>query len=235
MVLKSTRTRREFILAGAATGSGILLAAANATAAAAEKSKTQEDVSPAEDLMREHGVLQRIMLIYNDAVNKLKSNTQYDIAPLAETAKIVRSFIEDYHSKLEEDHVFPCFEKAGKFTDLVKLLRNQHQAGRAATDQILQFAVPGKALDEASTEKLLTALRQFMRMYRPHVAREDTVVFPALHSTTAPEEYEAMGERFEAEEHRLFGQEGFEGVVEQVAAIEKKLGLYELSKFTAKI
>jgi hypothetical protein len=55
---------------------------------------------------------------------------------LAGAAKIVHTFIEDYHEKLEEDHLSPRFEKAGKLVDLVKVLREQHQAGRRLTDQI---------------------------------------------------------------------------------------------------
>ncbi|MEU7913667.1 hypothetical protein [Microbispora bryophytorum] len=34
------------------------------------------------------------------------------------------------------------------------------------------------------------------------------------------------------EEHRRFGPRGFEGVVGQVADIEKALGIYDLSRFT---
>ena len=41
-----------------------------------------------------------------------------------------------------------------------------------------------------------------------------------------------MAEMFEDEEHRRFGQAGFEGVVAKVADIEKSLGIYDLSQFT---
>ena len=42
----------------------------------------------------------------------------------------------------------------------------------------------------------------------------------------------ALGETFEDEEHRKFGQEGFEGMVERVALLEKTLGIYDLRQFT---
>jgi hypothetical protein len=63
-------------------------------------------------------------------------------------------------------------------------------------------------------------------------AREDTVLFPALAKIIGKKEMRALGERFEKEEHARFGARGFEGVVEQVAAIERRLGTYELSMFT---
>jgi hypothetical protein len=43
-----------------------------------------------------------------------------------------------------------------------------------------------------------------------------------------------LGEQFEKEEDRLFGEEGFEKTVEQVAAIEKQLGIYDLAQFSPK-
>lgn len=39
-------------------------------------------------------------------------------------------------------------------------------------------------------------------------------------------------ERFEEKEHALFGKDGFEGVVAQVAGIEEQLGIANLSAFT---
>ena len=55
------------------------------------------------------------------------------------SAGIIRRFIEDYHERLEEEFVFPRFEKAGKLMDLVTVLRTQHQAGRALTDRIVRL------------------------------------------------------------------------------------------------
>lgn len=71
-------------------------------------------------------------------------------------------------------------------------------------------------------------------MYRPHEAREDTVLFPALHKIVPANRLKELGEQFEKEEDRLFGEEGFEKTVDQVATIEKQLGIYDLAQFTAK-
>ena len=43
-----------------------------------------------------------------------------------------------------------------------------------------------------------------------------------------------LGEQCEKEEDRLFGDEGFEKTVDQVATVEKQLGIYDLAQFTAK-
>ena len=70
-----------------------------------------EDIAPPEDLMREHGVLNRILLIYEECLQRIGGQKNLDPAPLAGSAKIIRTFIEDYHEKLEEDQLFPASKR----------------------------------------------------------------------------------------------------------------------------
>jgi hemerythrin-like domain-containing protein len=146
----------------------------------------------------------------------------------------VRKFVEDYHEKLEENFIFPEFEKQKKQVDLVKVLRKQHQAGRDVTDVVLREAAADRFRKEENRKELVISVEAFIRMYRPHEAREDTVLFPALHKIVSAKQLKDLGDQFEKEEDKLFGDEGFEKIVDQVAAIEKQLGIYELDQFTPK-
>ena len=107
------------------------------------KEKGMIEVSPVEDLMREHGVLSRNLLIYDEIIRRLEKGTKYPAEVLAGAAGLIRRFIEEYHEKLEEDYLFPRFEKAGKLVDLVKILLEQHRAGRRLTERILKLAASG--------------------------------------------------------------------------------------------
>ncbi len=78
----------------------------------------------------------------------------------------------------------------------------------------------------------MAKIEAFLRMYGPHAAREDTVLFPALHKLLSAKQLDELGDKFEAEENRRFGAGGFEKIVEQVATIEKSLGIYDLGQFT---
>ena len=197
------------------------------------RNEPEEDVAPAEDLMREHGVLNRVLLVYEECLRRL-STERPDFAPrlMADGAHIIRSFIEDYHEKLEEDHLFPRFEKARELVGLVKVLREQHRAGRVLTDELLHLANETGIRSPGGRDRLRANVASFIRMYRPHEAREDTVLFPALHRIVSAHEYASLGEDFERKEHQLFGKAGFEGIVEKVASIEKELEIYDLAKFT---
>jgi hypothetical protein len=45
-------------------------------------------------------------------------------------------------------------------------------------------------------------------------------------------EYDAMAEDFEKEEHRLFGENGFERTVARVARLEQAIGIADLRRVT---
>ncbi len=182
--------------------------------------------------MREHGVLKRILLIYREGIRRLQDNEQDPSHALNASAGIIRSFIEDYHEHLEEQYVFPKLEQAGHLADLTSVLRTQHQRGRVLTDRMLTATAGATALDPPAREALVQNMSAFIRMYEPHEAREDTVVFPALRNVLPPREFSELAETFEDEEHRRFGPAGFQGVVERVADIEKSLDIYDLSTFT---
>jgi hemerythrin-like domain-containing protein len=227
--LHMNNSRRAFLRGGILIGGATVL---GATASAADEKKEEEEISPPEDLMREHGVLKRILLIYGEAIRRLLANEELPVEVIADSAKIIRSFVEDYHEKLEENFLFPRFEKAGKLTDLVKTLREQHSAGRRVTDLTLSLARQGTLKNATERAKFLESLQQFIRMYNPHEAREDTVLFPQFRGIVTSNEFDSLGEEFERKENELFGAEGFERVVDQATGLEKKLGTYELSQFT---
>jgi hemerythrin-like domain-containing protein len=189
-------------------------------------------VTPPEDLMREHGVLKRILLIYREGIRRLQANEEPPWQALNASAALIRSFIEDYHEHLEEQYVFPALEQARKLADITAVLRDQHQHGRVLTDRVLGATAPAAALDQPAREALVHNMSAFIRMYEPHEAREDTVVFPALRDVLPAQRFRDLAEMFEDEEHRRFGPAGFEGVVDKVADIEKSLGIYDLAQFT---
>jgi hypothetical protein len=60
----------------------------------------EEEITANEDLMREHGVLRRALLVYFLTARKLRTNPQ-DVRPQAlhQTATLFRRFGEDYHER----------------------------------------------------------------------------------------------------------------------------------------
>src|SRR5262245_24285157 len=135
--------RRQFLAASSAFGVmalGPLAGQVRGEDKANGEKKGEEEVGAAEDLMREHGVLNRILLVYEEGLRRLRAKEDVPPDVFHKPATLVRRFVEDYHEKLEENFIFPEFEKQKKLVDLVKTLRDQQQAGRRVTDVVLRNA-----------------------------------------------------------------------------------------------
>jgi hemerythrin-like domain-containing protein len=221
--------RRRFVTTVAAAG---LTGLAAQTVLAAPSWDPDKGVTAPEDLMKEHGVLNRCLLIYEEGMRRLRGHQEISPEVFQHTATLVRRFVEQYHEKNEEKYIFPQFKRAGKLTDLVEILLTQHKAGRAVTAEILRLSTPAAFGASGNRERLVVSIERFIRMYRPHEAREDTVLFPALRTILSPKQVEALGDRMEEDEHKVLVNEGFERAVDQVASIEKQLGIYDLKQFT---
>ncbi len=188
-----------------------------------------KDVGAVEDLMREHGVLRRAILVFRESASRLRQGNAVDPAALTRTARLFRSFGEEYHErKLEEAHIFPAVQKAGgPAAAYVQTLVAQHNRGREIIDYVLSAA------NGSDAQGLAQSLEQFEHMYANHAAREDTIVFPAWKAALGEKGVEEMGEKFEEIEKQQFGGDGFDQAVRQIGQIEGALGLSDLSQFTA--
>ncbi len=228
--------RRKLLVGIGTAGTGLILSGCsniNKTFTSKEQNAKEGEVTAVEDLMREHGILRRILFVYSETASKMHSTpSNHIIDSLHKAARLFQIFGEDYHEKaLEEAYIFPAVKKAGGHAaGYPDILVAQHSRGREITNYILTVTETGESYN---SEKLASAMESFVRMYRPHAAREDTVVFPAWKSTFTAEQLDKMGEKFEAIEHQQFGEDGFENAVRQIEAIENELGLADLSQFTA--
>jgi hemerythrin-like domain-containing protein len=221
------RMPRRALLVGGAIG---MIDAARVTHAA--RHTEDEGVTAPEDLMKEHGVLNRCLLVYEEGLRRLQAHEEVGPQVFHQTADLVRRFVEGYHEQNEEKDIFPVLQKAGKLTDLVTTLLAQHKAGWTVTAEMLRLSEPSAFQHPDAQGRLVAACQQFIRMYRPHEAREDTVRFPALRTIVSPKQVEALGARMEADEKKVLGAEDFAKAVAEVARLEKTLGIDDLAQFT---
>jgi hemerythrin-like domain-containing protein len=223
-------------------GAGVVLLGCNVPPDESEEETDKESAKPAtvevtapEDLMREHGVLRRALLVYQESAIKLNAAAGA-IPPeaLQKTAKLFRVFGEDYHEqKLEESHIFPAVQKAGGIAAAyVGVLTAQHQRGRELTDYILSVTAAEK-FSAITAQTLARVMESLVRMYEHHAAIEDTIIFPAWKQTLTVEQMDAMNEKFEEIEQQQFGKDGYEAAVKRISDIEASIGLADLGQFTA--
>jgi hemerythrin-like domain-containing protein len=233
---RSPRPARRAVLLGGglaigAAATGAAWAATGASAPAPDPSV----IPPDDDLMREHGVLKRVLLCYREMTAQIQAGGPLNAADLHNAALIIHDYIEGFHEGLEEGYVFPRLLRAGQLAGTVDTLLVQHARGRVITQFILAQATARGAARPGTRAQLAAAMQAFDRMYEPHEAREDTVVFPAFRQVIPPAELTSLGQHFADLEHQQFGTDEFAAMVARVGSIEQNLGIYDLAQFTPQI
>jgi hemerythrin-like domain-containing protein len=230
MMLDASALRRRWVM-GSAGAIGLMIA--TAARARDEVKKNADDVlTPAEILARNNAVLARIMLIYENGMRRANDGEDIDPLVFGQSAEVARDFFHNYHEKAEQELVYPAFRKAGRMVDLVSILITQQGIGRTLTDSILAAAPKSHAREQR--DAMDKDIKSFIKMYRPHLAREETDILPTLHLLVTPEEYGRMAAELLKREREAFSQDGFEAAVKKVAEIETKIGMDDLSQFTPK-
>lgn len=239
--------RRRLLLSGISiAGAGFLLNACRSTSNSSSPVNDNRnepapgelapvEVTATEDLMRDHGVLRRALLVYREAASRLRRDPA-SVPPdtLEKAANLIRVFGEDYHEKeIEEVFVFPIVKRTpGMPASHVDLLVAQHERGRAITDYILEVTRQER-IPSHRIEPLARTLESFVRMYEHHAAIEDTVVFPVWKTAVGETELEVLAAKFDEIEAEHFGADGFETALKRMEEIETSLGLANFEMFTA--
>ena len=227
----SPRVGRRSMLAA---GAGLLVGAggtelAGALTASPAGGAGPHLASPGEELMVEHGVLKRVLLAYRAIHDRLVMGRSVPAGVVTDSAQLISSYIESFHEGLEEAYVFP--RVAGTQAALVRTLLIQHDRGRHLTVAITSAAATG-VRTPAARASLATDLDRFVRMYEPHEAWEDTVVYPALRASTPQRTLDLLAERFADLENTQFGDHALAQMLERLAGIEAQLGIDDLAAFT---
>jgi hypothetical protein len=227
-------TSRRALLHGGAL-SGFVAASSLALPVLARETKktgAEETVFPPENLMRGHAVLARMLLIYEGGMRRMGQGEDIDPAVYSQAAEITKGFIHDHQEKMEEELVFTCFKKGGRMVELVGVLAQQHAAGRKLTERIL--AAAPQTRNREPREAMGRDVQALIAMYRPHMAREATDLFPALRYLVTADEYAGIADEMDKRERQAFGADGFENITKKAAEVEKVIGIEDIGVFTPK-
>lgn len=227
-----TMTDRRGLL-GLGMASGLILSTAVAPALARDGKKPDAAAGmPPEQLMRGHAVMARVLLVQEGGLRRLGQGEDIDPAVFARAAEIAKAFMHEHQEKIEEELVFARFNTAGRMVELVGVLASQHAAGARLTDRIL--AAAPQARNKEPREAMASDVQALIAMYRPHMAREATDVFPTLRHLVNAEEYQQIADEMAKRERQAFGADGFERAAKQVAEVERVIGIQDIGVFTPK-
>jgi len=225
MSLRNLLSRREFIVVAGTAGAGALAACSRA-----EKPMAVVD-NPVEVLARQHAVVYRADGILEEIRGGI--DARMDLSPelLGGTVELIRPFVAE-HNQLEEKHIYPVFEAAGKMSGLLGVLREQHAAESRLIEIMRELYAGFSSKDLEKRRTMGYAIHLFTRLNRAHSEREDTVLVPLMRRIMTPNSYAELGSTLLRAETEWLGQNGFDETVGKLADFENALGIGDLASFT---
>lgn len=173
-----------------------------------------------EDLMYEHALLDRIILLLEHINIKLVDDL--DISKKMEQIiiliTIVKDFIENFHEKMEEKYIFPYFSKHEKYKEYINILIFQHIESNKITNKIIEYA-------KENNKELNSMIHQFIYMYRAHANRENTIIFKKIKKIIPIDEYKKISEKMDLLEDEQFGKGAYDKFLKMIIDIENYYNL----------
>lgn len=189
-------------------------------------------VAAGEQLMREHGMIGRLCLVYEGAAMRFeKEGGSLDVPFRAESgfvtvagvtaaaARMIRRLVEEQHEVLEEDLVFSRLKSAGVLERLIGSLTAHHGRARLLTGSILERVEKGRSTQDVGLAHLL---RSYARLSRLHIANEDMMLMPAFREAVDRSEYQEVSAELFQRQNEIAR---WEDVDDELSAMELALGM----------
>lgn len=169
-------------------------------------------------LSDEHRVIERVLA----ALERLteKSATEF-LQPWKKALDFVRHFADQCHHIKEEKVLFPALEEHGIPTEggPVGMMLLEHEEGRAYVRAMFDALSKIEAGDSSAQTALCDNAKQYLRLLREHIQKEDDILFRMADEVIPADEQKQLLEKFETHEAEEVGT----GVHEKYLKIVEEL------------
>ena len=169
-------------------------------------------------LSDEHRVIERVLA----AVERLttKPATEF-LQPWKMALDFVRHFADQCHHIKEEKVLFPALEEHGIPTEggPVGMMLQEHEEGRSYVRAMFDALGKIEAGDRSAQAALCDNAKQYLRLLREHIQKEDDILFRMADEVIPADEQKQLLEKFEIHEAEEVGtgvHEKYLRIVEQL-------------------
>lgn len=155
-------------------------------------------------LQQEHELVVPFLDALEAAARRLESRQQTSSTPLRpsfflDASEFISCFIDGCHHTKEEGLLFPALEAAGvpQLGGLMGEILAEHDECRRLSLQMRACAERLASGDAGSRATLAWNTLAFIRLIRPHLAKEESALFPFADKKLSPDQQRDLGEEFE--------------------------------------
>lgn len=124
---------------------------------------------PIKKLVEEHVLVKRFIALIDPLCALVNSSKEPDFQLILDCVDFIRNYADKYHHMKEEDVLF---KRTGENLDIIKVMLEDHTAGRNHVKQIIEGA---RAKDKA---RVIEHLKGYKELLTRHIQKEDEILYP---------------------------------------------------------
>src|SRR5512136_43627 len=135
-------------------------------------------MKPTEDLMNEHRVIERMLVIVQRAADRLEDGQAVEADVFTGAVDFFKNFADRCHHGKEEKLLFEKLIERGmsRTEGPIAVMLREHDLGRAYVREIGELS--SKGFDAGSKAGLIENGRAYAKLLHQHIQKEDRVLYP---------------------------------------------------------
>ncbi len=160
-----------------------------------------------EILMEEHRVIEVVLDCLERLAERCAAEGHLDAGAALRALDFFRHFADRCHHGKEEDYLFRLLEDRGVRRDSgpTGVMLHEHEQGRRHV-AAMAGAIPAAAEDAAARADFVSHARQYVRLLREHIRKEDHCLFPMADSALGEGDRAALLDAFVRVEEKEIGE-----------------------------
>jgi len=182
-------------------------------------------MQPIEPLMAEHRLIERLMFLLRQDLERIRSNMAVDpefafVDPvfIDQAVDFLSTYADRCHHGKEEDIFFAALAEKDIAPDLKNIMAEliaEHQEARELTQDLMQAKINYLREDKEAVPKMLYCISKLTAMYPKHMIKEDQYFFVSCLKYFTPAESEVLLARMAEFDRRLI-HEKYQDLVHRI-------------------
>ena len=187
----------------------------------------EEHMKATDDLVKEHKGIKLMLNIMDSISKKMKVGSSVDPEHLFRIIDFLKTFVDKCHHAKEEKILFPAMieTKINQSIGPIKGILKEHKTGRKYVEglsrDIDKYATGNKKVTGGITQNA----QNYISLLRPHIEKEDNVIYPMADEFLPEEKHKSMSGEFEKIETEIIGlgkHDEYHRLLEQLKTIYVK-------------
>jgi len=187
----------------------------------------EEHMKATDDLVKEHKGIKLMLNIMDSISKKMKVGSSVDPEHLFRIIDFLKTFVDKCHHAKEEKILFPAMieAKINQSIGPIKGILKEHKTGRKYVEGLSRDIDKYATGNKKVTGGIAQNAQNYISLLRPHIEKEDNVIYPMADEFLPEEKHKSMSGEFEKIETEIIGlgkHDEYHRLLEQLKTIYVK-------------